>query len=239
MKKSFSHILTVLIVCCILISTLSVTVFADSYLSVSGSSATVGSSVSISLSVSGDIGGYQAAITYDPSIIEFSGYSGGETLSASGGGGAVYLVDYHNGYTSGPMSCTITFTTLKAGSSNIGVSSFSATDIDGMPVYSSAGSATVTVSAPPTASSDATLSSLYISPGSLYPSFSSGTTYYSATVSASTTRLTVSAVPNDFRRQRIRIRRQQPVGGTEQRICHCHRPGRNSANIHNQRHEKF
>ncbi len=197
MKKQVSRILSAIIICCTFILALSFTVFADSYLSVSGSSGTVGGTVSVSLSISGDISGYQAVITYDSSAMEFSSASGGVQLSANGAGGAVSIVDYQNGTNTGPMSCTLVFTAKKAGTYTVGVSNFFATDGNGDGVTSSSGSGTVTISAPPTASSDANLSSLSISPGSLYPAFSAGTTYYSATVSASTTRLTVSAIPND------------------------------------------
>lgn len=196
MKKQISRILSAIIVCCVLISAVSFTVFADSYLGVSGSSGTVGGTVNVNLSISGDISGYQAVITYDSSAMEFSHASGGVQLSANGAGGAVSIVDYQNGTNTGPMSCTLVFTAKKAGTYTVGVSNFYATDGNGDGVASSGGSGTVTINAPVTASSDATLKSLTISPGSLSPSFSSGTTQYSATVSSGTTRLTVSATPN-------------------------------------------
>ena len=130
------------------------------------------------------------------SITDAAPGSSNTMFGASGGGGVITVSDMYTTATSGSMSFSISFTAIASGNASIS-GGHTAYDIEGNSVSSTGGSATVTVSAPPTASSDANLSSLSISPGSLYPAFSAGTTYYSATVSASTTRLTVSAIPND------------------------------------------
>jgi hypothetical protein len=57
----------------------------------------------------------------------------------------------------------------------------------------------ITISASTTQSSDATLYSLSVSPGSLSPSFSSSTTSYSVSVANSISSITISASPNDSR----------------------------------------
>ena len=58
-------------------------------------------------------------------------------------------------------------------------------------------SGTVTVKAPASYSSDNTLKSLQISPGTLSPAFSPDRTTYNATVDADVTELVVSAAAND------------------------------------------
>jgi hypothetical protein len=200
MKKIFKHFTVLLIICCVLVSSIPFVALASSSMGISGATVSQGDSFSISVSISGDITGYDATIYYDSSILQYNSCSSGSSntmFGASGGGGVITVSDMYTSATSGPMSFSISFTAIGSGNASIS-GGHTAYDINGNIVSpSTGGSATVTVSAPPTASSDATLSSLYISPGSLYPSFSSGTTYYSATVSASTTRLTVSAVPND------------------------------------------
>ena len=131
-------------------------------------------------------------VTYDTGSLEFLSVSGG---NSSGGGGSVMLDnDYSSG--SGSMSFSISFRTLRVGSSSITCTGYDIVDAGGEPMSVTMGSSLVTVQAAPTASSDATLSSLSISPGSLSPSFSSSTTSYSASVSNSVTSVAVSASKN-------------------------------------------
>ena len=199
MKKIFKHFTALLIICCVLVSSIPFVALASSSMGISGATVSQGDSFSISVSISGDITGYDATIYYDSSILQYNGCSAGSSntmFGASGGGGVITVSDMYTTATSGSMSFSISFTAIASGNASIS-GGHTAYDIEGHSVSSTGGSATVTVSAPPTASSDANLSSLSISPGSLYPAFSAGTTYYSATVSASTTRLTVSAIPND------------------------------------------
>lgn len=197
MKKIFTNFFTILLVCCII-----TTFFCTPALAANGNvyfsdpSATVGSTVNVSMTVGDDVSSYRLTLSYDSSKLKYVGASSSDLLTASGGDGYISLFEY-NATSSGTFNCTLTFTAIAAGSAYISVSSYDMTDDNGDSVAGHIGSSTVTISNPATASSDATLSSLSISPGYLSPSFSSGTTYYTTTVSSDTTKLTVSATPND------------------------------------------
>lgn len=181
----------------------------------SASSVTTGTTVTVTIGISADEAvGYGVAISYNPSVLEYQG--GGD----GGGGGTVTIINEGDGATSS-FSRTLTFKAIGTGSTTIGTSAFAG----GLFGYStgdmavSYGSATVTVSAPQapsgggnggnsgnnggngeaplTGSDDNYLKSLEISPGTLSPSFQSGTMSYSVNLPEDTTSIVVSAIPRD------------------------------------------
>lgn len=97
------------------------------------------------------------------------------------------------------MSFSMTFKTLKTGKTTIDCYNYDIADgtAAGEDMKVTMGNSTVTINAKPTASSNNNLSSLSISPGTLSPGFSAGTTSYSAWVSNSTTSVAVSAKAAD------------------------------------------
>lgn len=179
--------------------------------SVSASSVTTGSTVSVTIGISADEAiGYGVAVSYDTSVLEYQG--GGD----GGGSGTVTILNEGDGSTAA-YSRTLTFTAVGTGSTAISTSEFAG----GLFGYAtgdmatSYGSATVTVSAPQVndntsdsrgegatsatlaGSSDNTLKSLEISPGTLTPAFKPGTTSYTVNLPENTKAIVVSAVPND------------------------------------------
>ena len=195
MKKLLKNSLTLLLTCCILVSMLCFPALAaNGNIYFSDPSVIVGNNVNVSVTVGDAISMCDILLSYNTSELQFLGGSG--SMEVSGGGGTIHLNGY-NGSGAGSFSCTLSFKALAVSSSKITVSYYDLVDDNGDNVVGHIGSAVVTVSNPPTASSDATLKALTISPGTLSPSFSSGTTNYTATVSSSTTKLNVSATKND------------------------------------------
>lgn len=196
MKKITNRVLTILLVCCMLMGCLCITASAASAsVHFSDPSVTVGSNVSVSVSIGEAVAMYDIYLSYDSSMLEYVSSSGSGNFSGQGGGGSVHINDYA-GSGAGSFSCTLTFKALKSGSARINVASTDVVDGNGDDMSVTCGYSVVTINNPKTASSDASLKSLSISPGTLSPSFSSGTTSYTATVSASTTSVAVSASKN-------------------------------------------
>lgn len=197
MTKLFRKALTLALSIILLVSIFSMTALAASVgASISSSSVTVGSNVTVSFSVGPDITAHRLVVSYDSSVLKFSGGSGTENFSSNGADGQVFVVQNFNSPVDGTLSGSLTFTAIAAGTATVSLSG-SASNVALESVSVSGSSVSVTVSNPPTASSDADLVDMSISPGSLSPSFSSGTTSYTATVSSSTTQLNVYAQPSD------------------------------------------
>lgn len=139
------------------------------------------------------IGKTVVMLSYDTSAMEFLG---GEP-DVSGGNGAIRVIGSVSG--TSESASTIRFKALKAGNSKIEVTDYEGYDADEQLLdITQLGSAAVTInngSTAAAASSDASLSSLQISPGTLSPEFSAAVDSYTATVSLDTEKLTVSAVP--------------------------------------------
>lgn len=162
---------------------------------VGSASGETGSEVTISLSLSSDveIGAASINLSYDSSYIEF--VSGSDMSGGAGTISAVYSDTF-----SGTLNKSFTVKILKPGTSYISVLSSSyMVSMEGDKVQVSGGSGTVTGNAPYTASTDNTLASLSISPGTLSPAFSPNVTTYTASVGADCQQLVVSAVANDSR----------------------------------------
>ena len=139
------------------------------------------------------IGKTVVMLSYDTSAMEFLG---GEP-DVSGGNGAVRVIGSVSG--TSESASTLRFKALKAGSTKIEVTDYEGYDADEQLLdITQLGSSSVTINSSSTAaaaSSDASLSSLQISPGTLSPEFSAEVDSYTASVSLDTEKLTVSAVP--------------------------------------------
>lgn len=168
--------------------------------SFSDPSVTVGNNVTINVRVSGNASAATIMLVYDQRYLQYVSGSG----VTQGGGGTVQLDhDYASGG-AGSMSFSMTFKALKTGTTTVNCLSngydmkyCDIVDVNGEPMDVTMGQSTVTINAAPTASSNNNLSSLSISPGTLSPGFSAGTTSYKAYVSNSTTSVAVSAKTQD------------------------------------------
>lgn len=139
------------------------------------------------------IGKTVVMLSYDTSAMEFVS---GEP-DVSGGNGAIRVIGSASG--TSESASTLHFKALKAGSSKIQVTDYEGYDADEQLLdITQLGSSSVTIQAGSTtaaASSDASLASMQISPGTLSPDFSADVDSYTASVSLDTDKLTVSAVP--------------------------------------------
>ena len=176
----------------------SVTVaFGEASLRVSGGgSVTKGSTVTITCVYTAETVGVGAAnISYNSSVLQYTGYSGAVAPSSASG---VIAVSFGDGMQSSSRTFSIRFKALEAGSSNVSVSTTDLVDYDGNPLKCPSGSTTVTVTNPaPQVSSNANLSSLKVSAGSLSPAFSAGRTSYTVNVDEDVTVCTISASAAD------------------------------------------
>ncbi len=159
------------------------------HVSISSASASVGDEVTITITASSDvkIELCDIWIDYDESILQYvKGFN-------SGGGGTGRLLSFDE------TSFNVVFKAINPGTAMISVNKSTSytgsADEDYMSLTTSSG--TVTVKAPASYSSDNTLKSLQISPGTLSPAFSPDRTTYNATVDSDVTELVVSAVAND------------------------------------------
>lgn len=184
---------------------------ANVTIAVSQSSLKIGDTVSVTVSIATDgaIGAYSMAVTYDPSVLEYTGGSG------NGGGGTVMIAGYGDG-SAARLSASLNFRAVGNGNSAIATSGGEVYDWNENVLAISHAGTTVTVSAPQSPGADApggngtsatdtplsgsgdnTLKSLEISPGMLTPAFQSGITSYSVELPEDTKEIVVSAVPND------------------------------------------
>lgn len=171
---------------------------ADGTISFSDPSANVGDNVTVSVKVKTNgcyIGATDITLTYNTSVLEF--VDGGST--ASGGSGSVHIAGVAGDAQTNTITYSLTFKTLSAGSSKVEVSNYEVYDFDeNLVSMAHVGNSTVSVSdGTPDASSDATLSSLTVSKGSLSPEFAPKTYQYTMTVGADVTSLAIDAKTND------------------------------------------
>ena len=118
--------------------------------------------------------------------------------NANGGAGTVRLVGTMDSANTKSFDFNLKFKAVQAGSTQISVSSseFYDSDMQAMTV-SHSGSSSVQVQAPASYSSEASLSSLKISPGGISPAFSPDVTSYTASVGADVSKIAVSAERKD------------------------------------------
>ncbi len=156
-------------------------------------SVTVGEQVSVKLKIASSdgtaLGASDVRLQYDSSALQF--VSG---TSANGGAGSIRVLGAMESENQTTFTFTLKFKALKAGTTNIKVTSQEVYDANSQVVtIDHVGSSAVKVTAPVTYSKDATLSALTISPGELTPAFSADVTEYTAVVGADVEKLTVSA----------------------------------------------
>lgn len=198
MKKR--SIILILVLCLITFGINVSTVFgASATVSVSGGgSYTVGSTVKITYTYSGaNFGVASTDIRYDSSVLQYTGCTGGTGPEFASGALTVITGD---GNKRSSLSVTLSFKALKAGNSSVSVSTGSGgvVNYDGQELSVSSKSTSVSVTNPSTsASSNANLSYLRVSSGSLSPSFSANTTEYKVNVGNDVTTCTMSADTQD------------------------------------------
>lgn len=165
---------------------------ADEQVSVSISSAsgTVGSEVTVTVTISADkdIDGATINVSYDNSIIR-------PVDKENSGVVMFFALEMTSDST---VSISQKFEIIAAGTTTLSVIGDAKISVNGEPAtVSSSSSGKVTAKAPASYSSDNTLKSLQISPGTLSPAFSPDRTTYNATVDADVKELVVSAAAND------------------------------------------
>ncbi|MBR1567522.1 MAG: cadherin-like beta sandwich domain-containing protein [Lachnospiraceae bacterium] len=221
MKYRIRKIVMMIAVMCVVITAISWSpreVYAASgnvSIAVSASQLNVGDTLSVTITVSSDapIGAYSMAVSYDSSVLEYTGGDG------NGGGGTVSIAGYGDGSAT-RLSANLSFRAIANGSSAIATSGNDAYAYDETLLSMSHASTRITVTAPttqapttqsttadgPAASTsstettevkDTSLKSLEISPGTLVPAFSPSVTNYSVELPEDTTSIIVSALAKD------------------------------------------
>lgn len=169
---------------------------AEAKISFSDPSAMVGNNVTVTMSITatdGALGGADVTLTYDASVLEFVGGD-----NASGGAGAIHLIGTMDSDNTTSFKYSLKFKTLQAGNTAVSVSNYEIYDKDVQPVtLSHVGNSNVTVTPPATYSSEASLGSLKIAPGSLSPAFSPSVTSYSANVGGDVNKIAIDAIAKD------------------------------------------
>ncbi|MDE7365874.1 MAG: cadherin-like beta sandwich domain-containing protein [Lachnospiraceae bacterium] len=204
--KKWGIIVFVVMLCILNFKTSAYAAGANVTIAVSQSSLKIGDTISVTVSISseGAIGSYSLPVSYNSSVLEYTGGSG------NGGGGTVMIAGYGDGAQT-RLSATLNFKAIGNGTCTIATSGGEAYGWDESVLNISHAGANVTVSAPQapgegnpspdnpplSGSDDNTLKSLEISPGVLSPAFQSGTTSYTVELPKDTKAIVVSAVAND------------------------------------------
>ena len=192
MKRLFSRNLSALFVALVMILGLTTPISwaASCTVTFSDPTVTVGNNVTINVKVSGSVAAATIWMNYDQRYLQFVS---GDLGYGTGDGGTV-LLDKENTSGAGSLSFSMTFKTLKTGKTSINCTNYDIVDGNAEQIIiPNMGNSVVTINAKPTASSNNNLSALSISPGTLSPGFSAGTTSYRSSVSNSTTSVAVSA----------------------------------------------
>lgn len=164
----------------------------DTRIAFSDPSVIEGNEVTVVLKISsldgGNLGNANLMLKYDNSYLEF--ISGN---NAEGGAGAIKISAGEDGKQEWVYN--LRFKALKAGETNIEVSSDEIYDVNGKSAtISKKGSSKVTIAAGASTSTNANLSSLSVSEGVLEPEFNSDTTEYTMNVGADINSINISAV---------------------------------------------
>ena len=164
----------------------------DTRIAFSDPSVIEGNEVTVVLKISsldgGNLGNANLMLKYDNSYLEF--VSGN---NAEGGAGAIKISAGEDGKQEWVYN--LRFKALKAGETNIEVSSDEIYDVNGKSAtISKKGSSKVTIAAGASTSTNANLSSLSVSEGVLEPEFNSDTTEYTMNVGADINSINISAV---------------------------------------------
>ncbi len=200
MKKrilNFSLVFTLIIA---LVCSSATTVFGASVSASGGGSVTKGSTVTVSYTFSANsIIGAEASFEYDSNILQYKSCSGSIDTTGYGSAGVIKVTASGDTQAYKSITVSLTFTAINVGTSNVKLTNgfvIDFNDLSNSPV--SGGSTSVTVSNPaPTVSSNANLSSLKVSAGSLSPSFSPSRTSYTVNVGEDVSVCTISATAAD------------------------------------------
>ncbi len=169
---------------------------ASGRIAFSDPSATVGGQITVKMKVTSTDANLMSAdvmLAYDSDALEFV-----EGTDAEGGAGAVRIHGDGGTPNTGTMAFELTFNALAAGTTKLTVTSQEVYDGDSKLVtIDKVGDSTVTIGALENASSDATLKSLAVSPGTLSPAFSPDVDTYAVTVGTDVEKINISAVRND------------------------------------------
>lgn len=169
---------------------------ATASISFSDPTVTVGSEVNVTMKVSspdGTLSRSDITLGYDSSLLEF--VSG---TDAEGGAGTIRVNGATNGAETGTLEYNLKFNTLASGSAKVSLSNFEVYDTDeSIAEITHQGSSTVTISSAASASNNAILASLVVSPGTLTPEFVNNVTDYSVIVGTSVDTLAINAVTAD------------------------------------------
>lgn len=186
-SKLISVILCISVLLCSIVFTASA---ASSAVVFSSSSVTVGSNFTVTVKFSGsNLGSLDAKLTYDSDIVEYVSGTG----NTNGGGGTVKMSAWASSANTSSFSITMTFKAKAAGSCKMSVTGIELSDFDDYSSIScSAGSNTVTVKSKVVLSSNANLTSMKLSSGTLSPAFSQNTVSYKVSVPYSTTEMRVT-----------------------------------------------
>ena len=164
---------------------------ADTDVMFSDPSVVVGNTVTVNVYTTSAVAGIDLTLVYDTDYLTYTGASGGlGNAAVQDNGGSLRIVDY-SGSGEGKFSLNLSFTARAIGTTALRPTACSASNAggDAVSVEYASHSASVTITS---ASSDCTLSALYIDPGTLSPAFSANVTNYAVTVPYETTWLAVS-----------------------------------------------
>ncbi len=192
MMKKIISLLSVLILVLGIVSVggIGASAAGKSSISFSKKQLNVGDSVTVTVRVTADetMYGLEFVINYDPAVLKF--VSGD---NCSGGAGVVSVASAASSKTA-TISCS--FKALKAGSCYISTADIRCVNLDEELISIPAQGANLTVK-DASLSANANLKSLSLSDGKLSPSFSSGTTSYTAAVDRETTSCKIYATASD------------------------------------------
>ena len=197
LKKLVATVLTLVMLVSVFTAQMMTAYAATGKITFSDPTATVGSQVSVKMKIASSdgkaLGASDVRLQYDSSALEF--LSG---TSANGGAGSIRVLGAMESANQTTFTFTLKFKALKAGTTNIKVTSQEVYDVNSQIVnIDHVGSSAVKVTAPVTYSKDAALASMTISPGELTPEFSADVTEYTAVVSGDVEKLIVSAPAKD------------------------------------------
>lgn len=202
MKKTLRSLLLAMAVLCVAAAGFGFPVKAagSARISFSDISCKVGETFTVNMSVNASgatLAAMDAVLLYPTDYLELVSCSVPSPGSYNSPGGGTIIMNWYNASGSGTLNCSLTFKSLKAGSTAVTVESQEIADTDGNVLSSSAASSAIAIGAESGASNDAKLSALQISPGSLSPAFSPDRTEYSIQVNNDVAKIAVSAKTND------------------------------------------
>ncbi len=188
MKKVCKLFLSVLIISAVVLSMFAFNVSAASASMTGAGEYEIGKSFSVKINFNADATLYavEVDVSYNSSVLRLDSVSGADF---NGSNGSVKIVDDKFSATkpAKASSYTLNFTAIAAGNSNVSASFLGAGD-----AVSNASSSIAVAVVAPKPSSNANLSSIKLSSGSLSPAFNPNTTSYTATVKYSVESITIS-----------------------------------------------